>query len=635
MSINELPTEIYEIIFSCLDEPFRLSPVCKQWDYILKNVKKMVIRATPRVDKYGLMNILDKYSNLEKLHLTVCESFIEGNHPYLHHKIAQQFTGHRKLSSIVSSSDLIMFGVFNCHNLRHLTLQENTYYGEEIKVYNTMDLHKRRNLGYIISSLPNLETLSIDSPTMWSETPSYEELATFNNSQLKKLVIKSLDSFAMNNIFNLLNNGGKLSHLQHLIIDFCHHNLEKHFIDALAFSCPQLAKLQMKYGSLHVETLQDICEKLTNLNLLKFSRCDIPVISTDWAATLAYISERLCLLTTLSFNHCTIIGEYHRFSLTPQPNSRLTYLKLFDTQNTRPTDEMITKILQLFPNLSKLRLDLDSYYFPGQNIDDQISICKSLTSAEIIELRFGRISGEGSADSKEIIDFVCPKLRNLSLWGFYTFPDFIITPNSINLKKLSLNYSLNPPQGAFYDMPNLESLHIKSITHLAQSICLSTIKSLVANSKKLQSLSIEAMNSDIYYFDDQILRTLMQNCPKLKEFKCFQFRFTLHSLQLFLDNWHSLTTLAISGQKSIDVLNENMDATFVLPLLAKRRLRTFILSVSGILQEKLDFQSEDNSVEKFAIYRQYERKIKAMFPNLQTIKILGPVEYIYHRRMII
>lgn len=584
------------------------------------------------MDKFGLMNILDKFGNLERMQLTVCESFIEGNHPYLHHILAQQFTGHRKLTSIISSSDLIVPGALNCQNLRQLTLQEVAFNSDG---NNSIDLYKRRHLGLLLSMLPNLEFLSIDSPTIWAEVPPPEELARFNSSKLKKLVLKSLDSLAITNMFNLLLNGGRLFQLQHLIIDFCHYNLGKDFVDALQVACPNLCKLQLKYGYLHSDTLQDICEKLKNIKLLKFSRCDIPVRSTNWAVILSYISDRLKLLETLSFNHCTIIGEASDMKNVIQPNYKLRYLKLFDTQNTRPTDEMITAIFQLFPNLSKLRIDLNSHYFPGQNIEDQLTIQKTLTSSEIIELRFGKLDGDKYVESKETIDFVCPKLRNLSLWGYHSFPDFIITPNSMNLKRLSLNYSLNPPQNTSYNLPNLEYLHIKSVTHLAQSICLSTIKALVKNSRKLQSLSIEAMNSDIYYFDDQVLLSLMENCPKLREFKCFQFRFTLHSLQLFLDHWASLVTLAISGQKSIDVLNENLDSHFVLPLLAKRRIRTFILSVSGILQEKLDFQSEDSSVEKFAIYRQYERKVKAMFPTLQMIKILGPVEYIYHRRMII
>ncbi|KAJ3269485.1 hypothetical protein HDV01_001369 [Terramyces sp. JEL0728] len=428
--------------------------------------------------------------------------------------------------------------------------------------------------------------------------------------------------------------GATLPCLQQLTIDFCHHNLEKYFVNALKNACPQLIHLQIKYGNLHFDSLQDICEQLPQIQLLKFSRCEIPAPSTNWAFILAYISERLKSLKTLSFNHCTIVGEHIELKQQSRTNYNLNYLKLFDTQDTRPTDDMIILILQLFPNLSKLRVDLNTFRFPGNNVEDQLLICNNLKSTETIELRFGKLSGEETTNT-EIIDFVCPKLTNLSLWGFHSFPNFIIAPNSVNLRKLSLNYSLGAPQAKYYDLPNLETLHVKSVTHLAQAICLSTIKALVVNSKKLKSLSIEAMNNQIYFFDDQILQNLMQCCPKLKEFKCFQFRFTLHSLQHFLDRWDTLKALAISGQRSIDVLNDNLNTNFILPLLAKRKLRTFILSVSGILQENVEFYSDENSIEKFAVYREYERKVKAMFPSLQMIKILGPVEYIYHRRMII
>ncbi|KAI8894895.1 hypothetical protein BC833DRAFT_567952 [Globomyces pollinis-pini] len=632
MEIENIPTEVLGYIISYLESPFQYMTVSKTWKEEIHKIKSLTLKTSKAKVEYGLMNIINQFPALKQLKLEGIDSKEMDITSRLVDDFASQFMGHATIIDIESVSDQVMNGVFNCPRLITLSLPI-----EQMGRIDDNEFQNNRNLGLIIQNLPQLTSLTLDSPVLMVESYNW------TLSSLKTLTLTSVDRHSLYNLMTGFNSNMQLINLYQLTIDVAHHQISSQFIPALSKGCPNLKSLKFKFAILGDSVLNHICIYLPNLAQLRFSRCDIPFITKKWSLIFKYLACYLKNLHTIAFKYCNIslLGRMDdRIQLGMTSHLKLRNLKLFDIRDERPDIFTIYTFLCLFPNLICFRTDLDLQCFP---IPDQYQdvVYQGLRHCKVLEFRFAKLFGDPiKACQLDIQPLVCTELQHLTVWGSKPFPDFLILPNAAHLTTLSLNFTTEPPDGVQYHLPSLKVLEIKAISHLAQDICLNCLVSLTVSSTKLESFALEAANRSPDFFDLEILSNFIHTCPRIRSFKTVQFQYDFKSLTKFLVVWPQLHTLMLCGQRAVGIISNEFEDTFLFPLLnTKPLLHTIRFGVTdvtvqpfesthGIRTRQVDTSQYDFmfKVALHGMFRRYEDRIRQFYHQLRCVKIRGPLE---------
>ncbi|KAK6099826.1 hypothetical protein MT418_001207 [Batrachochytrium dendrobatidis] len=241
--MDRLPLELVTNILSRLDfeEQFpHLPTVNSIWYAALKDIKLLVVKASPSLKQADLGKVVALFPLLQELHLKTADYMQD---TALVHQIAQQFKGHSNLRLIVSSSDMIIKGVLKgCPKLESviLTAEPIMQSHNEDQVYETqlnqeMNLGSvttnleststsnfrsydstplgprgRRNIGLLLAALPKLKNLDVDGPSFWRRHCLFGQSSDAVHAprrighHLESLKLTSVNSWTMINFLSWL-----------------------------------------------------------------------------------------------------------------------------------------------------------------------------------------------------------------------------------------------------------------------------------------------------------------------------------------------------------------------------------------------------------------------------------------------
>ena len=630
----ELPTELWHKILNQV--PFSVSCllVCKQWQQAMYGRNDLSIKVNKKVKDIGLMRILDMFSSLKTLQFEAGHSYS----PSLHHEIALQFTGSRTLVKLQSISDYVIYGVQKSPKLQELllpVLQEGSRFAVETYPWRGVNVVLHRDLAYVLSSNENLQHLWLDSPVC------DRVIQPHLTCRLRSLCLTSMYQNVIQMFSYNLSTRLTFPCLEELSLDLDYSPLPQLCLERIAIACPELKSLKIKYGHLSEGFLQTLCQKFNKLEKLRLTRCDIPSPVANWADIITHLSVNLTNLEVLHLKNCFLVGESTiELKSKGVTNTKLYDFKLFDIHEGRIDETSFLRILQLYPNLSKLRVDLSTNCFPGPTEEYGRELYGYIRLVKLLELRFGKPYGDPEKKFTETQPFLyLPNLKYLSVSGSIKFPDFLIKPNEKNIETLHLHYAMAGPEiGQEYKMMRLKTFTVKAISHLAESICSSTTSALLKNSPNLRKLEVHAISHKGAEFDTNVLKSLIANCTNLESFSAMNLKFRFNNLCLLVTAWPLLQRLEISGGGAAGNLNQEFENCVLKPIVRNHRhLTTLVLGVSGlnVAGDKEDRFVIDDSFTKhypylvgasrYGAFRSYESHLSKSFPKVEFV-IRGPVE---------
>ena len=630
----DLPAELWYKILQQVPFSTNLLLVSKQWQQAMYGRNELVIKVNKKVKETGLMQILNMFTSLKTLRFEVGHSYS----PSLHHEIALQFTGMPTILQLESISDYVIYGAQKCSKLISLSLpvlQEGSRFAIETQPWRKVNVLLQRDLGYILDSNPTLKSLRLDSPVC----DRFIEEAIISN--LESLCLTSMYQSVIQMFSRNLVTKIKFPYLKELSLDLDYSPLPQLCLERIAIACPQIQHMRIKYGHLSDGFLPTLCDKFKNLESLRLTRCDIPSPAANWADIITHTSGSLTKLKVLHFKNCFLVGEStFQLQKNGKMNSKLRVLKVFDIHEGRIDEAAFLRILKLFPCLENLRMDLGTNCFPGPSKEYGEEVYMYIRLVSKLELRFGKPHGDPEKVFNETQPYLyLPNLKHLVIAGSFTFPDFLIKPNEKHIQTLSLDYAMvGPNPDTKYDMRKLKTFSIRAISHLAESICLSSATALLRNSLQLQKLNIHSSSHKGAEFDNKSLHILIKNCPNLKTFSTMNLKFRLNSLKSLVSAWPLLEQLEVSGGGAAGPLNQEFECLVLKPLVRNHTcLKSLILGVSGLSvrgDNEDGFVADDSftknypylvGASRYGAFRSYESHLKKSFPKIE-FTIRGPIE---------
>ena len=581
------------------------------------------------------MKILEKFSSLKAIKFVVGNAFS----PSLLHDIALQFTGSQTLRCIHSVSDYIIYGAEFCPKLQYLSMpvvEPGSRFAFGNSRGNDFNVTLHRDLGYILKSNTNLKHLRLDSPVC--DMVIDPQLV----SNLKSLCLTSMHQNVIQMFSYTLANRLALPELESISLDLDYSPLPQVCLERIAIACPKLKALRIKHGYLSEGFIHTLCERFSDLESLRLTRCDIPCpVAISWAEILTHISGFLTKLKLLHLKNCFLVREStYQLQRVGKVNRGLEDLKVLDIHEGRLEEDSFLKILRIYPNVTKLRMDINNNCFPGPTKEYSEEVYKYIRQVEILELRFGKpyVRPDQPMHSPQPYLYF-PNLKTLTISSSLDFPDFLIKPNEKHIEYLRLDYAMTgPPPGRNYNMRKLKTFTIRAYSHLAESICTASSEALLEKSANLQKLHVITTGHKGAEFDGKLLERLVKNCPRLKSFTSANLRFRLNSIQALVNAWPDLELLDISGSGAIGSLNQEFEDCILKPLLNNHRhLAAVSLGVTGLNvagDNNTRFAIDDSiskqypylvGASRYGAFRSYEAHLAKSFPQV-TFQIRGPVE---------
>jgi hypothetical protein len=619
--MNSLPVEIIEQILSYLPNRLTFYLICRQWHKAMHGLKRLELKTSEEIANIGLNEIVSKFKSLVSLDLgyATCS-------PHVLHGVALSFRGSETITEITSISDYIIYGASKCRRLKKLSIPVHHAGVRDILIvdqvhYPEFDILKHRDISYLLSMIPSLRELHLDSAS-WCMPLTVEE------HHLRTLHLTSLDGETMQNMKGFLGNGFSLPYLRALIMDVGHRVFPTSIIRAFQSACPQLVAIKLSYAILEQDFAPVLCESFPDLESIRLSYCTIHFSpQSTWSDRICFFTTRLPKLQVISFRYLNWLQaaplELHQHTT----EHGLKELKVHELEENKMMQDELLNVLQWHPNLEILRVDLDHSHFvctPGLD-----TFMKHLRT---LELRFGK-GVHPTLEGKPALPIVLPVLKNLSLWGYSQFPEEIVAPNCRHIEMLDLKYALCPPRKSVYSFPSLRVLGVRSLGFKAQEICLSTIKALISDSFYLQKLCLDAVNHlTNFELRPAVLQFLRVSCPHLQNFKTLNFRVPNESLEELGTMWPRLNDLAIKGNCAIETITQDQETRYLFPMLQNHpHLQSVALSVTGVdienhheLSHYMERFPNMIGVDQYAKYRQYENRLSDLFPHCR-FTIRAPV----------
>ncbi|KAJ3326993.1 hypothetical protein HDU76_012449, partial [Blyttiomyces sp. JEL0837] len=352
-------------------------------------------------------------------------------------------------------------------------------------------------------------------------------------------------------------------------------------ITAVAFACPALENLKLKYANLAPDHIIEIASLMPSLLHLSIGKCDVwfyrslvsvegannrsPADNTamqldddsdhdsddinivdgdprasdgglvSYSELVHFIASHLPSLQSLHFNQCTL----HALPTSPSPQVRtrapithpLSSLKIFDISEHRPTDSVVNDLVSSFRRLHTLRMDVPaSSIIPnGKGIPWGPGHPTPLPLITNLELRGAKNSVLLVIHPDDDREPTSPTTLRPS------FPH----ANSVhaeNLTRLKLNYLPDLPESLVtippITMPSLIALEIRAISITSHATCLALLGILVGGASRLRSLQVEALHRETALFPMHYWTGLVKSNQKLKSIKFTNFRLPVGALSV-------------------------------------------------------------------------------------------------------
>ncbi|KAI9330374.1 hypothetical protein DFJ73DRAFT_800098, partial [Zopfochytrium polystomum] len=535
---RQLPQEILFDIFSRLPANFLfrdVATVCSIWHRAsFHGLKHLTIEATPRVKAHNLAKLMVILPALESLHVTDQTAHRRESKASEIHRmtddVAAQFEGHPNLRRIRSSSDRIIGGAMRgCAKL------------EVLIVDFSKGSHGARNLVELFEStatIPTFRYLRVEAPSFlgrsWNQEVANRPVVYQGNS----LRLGSTSAEALNAFVRWMRGPViRLPYLKSLMLDADYLHLPDDTVEAISRSCPLLETLKVKYASLTPTHVFETAEAFPLLRELSIGKCDVWFYkrslqsengerhhvsnngsvdlvenseTVSYADLVLYLTHHLPNLTLLHFGQCNLIvlPTTQRFPPIREAKHKcsatLRSLKVFDTSPSMPTEEDILEMVEYFPDLTELKMDVPfSLLQPSRrllrlvNQDSTESnttengvptLLKSkslekldtldLRSSKMVQTDFAKLAAQPmDEETVDISGFeapLLPSLRSLSLWAPHPASLSLLLSRTYpleHLTKLCLNYLLNidalipedPQSVTPLPLPHLQHLELRFI----------------------------------------------------------------------------------------------------------------------------------------------------------------------------
>ncbi|KAJ3214750.1 Protein M3 [Dinochytrium kinnereticum] len=483
----------------------------------------------------------------------------------------------------------------------------------------------RRNLAGILKRGKALRVLDIESATFWHRGPRTDFLSNSMRMDgemfglnLEVLKLGNFSGWSLQNFTIWLGKAGSggLPVLKEFRLDADYLNLPQQFIRNLAIGCPSLKSLRIKYANLAPMHMIEMADQLPNLELLSLGKCEIwfypskseehakmttaliqqwqqdgeesaeeEILASNGSSAVHFVSysELVHHLTASMRNlECLHFNQNTLHALaSPPPHSRslrnvvtshpLQSLKVFDTNETRPTSEQFEEMLGAFPHLQTLRLDvpvLEDIRREGSRPRSWSFIHELLPNLKVLELRCAKPKMAVGEDAysfhvKEEESSLIPstkfgKISTLAVWS--THPSSLprlLSLNAATLTTLTLNYlpgcsmSQDSYKGSIPLLPSLKTLAIKTLTHVAVFDAMYLLDAILGEEgcPSLRNLTMEALHrSPLPPVNVQELISVATRTPSLTSLKLNNLKLPKEIFGKIRGLWKALESLEVVGR---------------------------------------------------------------------------------------
>ncbi|KAJ3020086.1 hypothetical protein HKX48_001336 [Thoreauomyces humboldtii] len=658
--INDLPNETLLHVFSSLTfnkQVARLALVCSRWARLSRDVETLSIECTESVVRTGLHTILLRHPRLKRLEIVAART---GSTAIARERlalVARQFVGHPTLRIIVCPSDWIVPGaVDGCPCLEELVVA-GVGDGDEVPVFADEDdegedgedgvgiadaesgnataasTHRelwkapglRRNLSWILNSVPSLTRVRIDDPHLWIRK---KDMVT--TLSLRELSLTSLSPSAILSLVDLLSPGGSrsdsdtdrtpaLPHLRTMSLEIDYAFLPLAMFPALARGCPALTSLTLSTLEAPPGLVDAMAEGLKGLALtyLEFDKCSVWGPKEGWVSLVGRLCDAFPTLKTLRFGNCLYrvlpAATAHRRDWDAGDGNGngshgLEHIKIVPLCDTKLTTEDLASIVRDYPSLKTISVSAPAHTCTSVGIPvwlpptTSASFNATLSNLRELTIRSGSIR-ELSAEPEESSQPIkLPSLTHLNLINCPLFPTLLVSCNPSHLTSLKLSYlPAHLPPTVTIPFPCLRTLVVRGVSHLGHKICIGTVTSLLQHAPRLTSLTVEAFHhhhrrshshdndddddegSSTLSFPSHVIHDLTVSCPDLVHLVIAGFRVRSLASLTPVASWPRLETLHMVGTKCLPVLTSEWEDEVLVPVLTNRRfLRSVRLQFEGI-----------------------------------------------------